>query len=134
MESRIDRDGAKLLDADCSDGLVVNDDSSVWMRKKAICYKSAQGSSSEYAFRESDDLLKPQPIRGGETEIVTLLAVRLRGMGTSQVAIDAVIQKLLAFRAEFVVGVHYQTPTVNVESLRPFVFLRTVDIKVLGEV
>lgn len=66
--------------------------------------------------------------------IVTLFAVRLRGMGTSQVAIDAIIQKLLAFRAELVVGIHYQTPTVNVECLHTLVFLRAVDIEVFSEV
>lgn len=104
------------------------------MTKKAICYESAQGSSSEYAFHESDDLLKPQTICGGETEIVALLAIRLRGVRTSQVEIDAIIQKLLAFRAELVVGIHYQTPAVNVESLHPFMFLTAVGTEVFSEV
>jgi hypothetical protein len=66
--------------------------------------------------------------------IVTLFAVRLRGIGTSQVAIDAIIKKLLAFRAELVAGIHYQTPTVNVGSLHTFVFLRAVDVEIFGEV
>jgi len=104
------------------------------MTKKAICCKSVQPPSSEDAFHESDDLLKPQTICGGETEIVALLAIRLRGVRTSQVEIDAIIQKLLAFRAELVVGIHCQTPTVNVESLHTFVFPGAVDIEVFGEV
>ena len=104
------------------------------MTKKAICYESAQGSSSEDAFHESDDFSKPQTICGCETEIVALLAIRLRGVRTSQVEIDAIIQKLLAFRAELVVGIHYQTPAVNVECLHALVFLRAVDVEVFGEV
>jgi hypothetical protein len=99
-----------------------------------IRYKWAQGSSSEGAFHKSDYLLKPQSRCGGETEIVTLFAVRLRGVGTSQVAIDAIIQKLLALRAELVVEIHCQAPTVNVECLHTFVFLRAVSIEVFAEV
>jgi hypothetical protein len=71
---------------------------------------------------------------GGEAVIVTLFAVRLRGIGTSQVAIDAIIKKLLALPAELVAGIHCQTPTVNVECLHTLVFLRAVGVEVFGEV
>ena len=104
------------------------------MTKKAICYESARGSSSEDAFHEADDFSKPQTICGCETVIVTLLAIRLRRARTSQVAIDAIIQKLLAFWAELVVGIHYQAPAVNVESLHPFMFLTAVGTEVSSKV
>ena len=58
--------------------------------------------------------LKSQTIRGGETEVVALLAVRLRRVRTSQVTIHAVVQKLLAFRTELVLGIYYHSPAVDV--------------------
>jgi len=65
---------------------------------------------------------------------VALLAIRLRGVRTSQVEIDAIIQKLLAFRAQPVLGTDHQTPAVDIKSLRPFVCLSAVDAEIAGEV
>lgn len=72
------------------------------------------GVDSVYALHESDDFLKSQTILGGETEIVAFLAVRLGGVRTSQITIHAVVQKLLAFRTELVLGVHHHPPVVDV--------------------
>jgi len=73
-------------------------------------WRSTYSASSQYTFHKADDLSKALAIFGCEAAIVTPLTIGLRGMGTSQVEIDAVIQKLLAFRAEPVIRTGYETP------------------------
>jgi hypothetical protein len=90
--------------------------------------------NSVYALHESDHFLKSQTIRGGETEIVTFLAVRLGGVRTSQITIHAVMQKLLAFRTEPVLGVDHHPPVVDVQSLQPLVFLGAIGVEARGEI